>query len=115
MKKSSVSTCMEYMVCGIRQGGLAVWGIFIFSFSFGMGLGGKFLSISEVSATEFSRALEARVGLSWNEVPLRDALDRFGTQTDIPIWLDRRVDINFPVSGTFQNATPIQVLRETLV
>lgn len=91
------------------------WIITCLTVAFGVGFDWVISPSSELSAAEFSRALETRVGLSWNEVPIRDALNRFGSQTEIPIWLDRRVDVNFPVSGTFQNATPIQVLREALM
>lgn len=61
----------------------------------------------------FSRALEARIGLTWEAVPIRKVLENLGAGTGIGIWLDRRIDANLPITGTFQNASIPQLLRET--
>ncbi len=94
MKKSSARTCFVVALCV----GISCW----------------IFSLSKLLAVDFSRALGTQVGLSWNEVPICDALNRLATQTKLPIWLDRRVDVYFSVSGTFQDATPAQILRELL-
>ena len=74
--------------------------------------GGKgAVSISSIqNDTEPAR----KTGVLWDETPIREALTALEQQSGQTLWLDRRIDPAFPVSGTFQNASAEQILQEAL-
>lgn len=72
------------------------------------------LAASFCFADAFSRALEQPVGIQWEGSPVRDAFNRIHNQTGVPIWVDRRVVPDVKITGSFQNATLPQILREAL-
>ncbi|MBR0193434.1 MAG: hypothetical protein IJQ31_15350 [Thermoguttaceae bacterium] len=72
------------------------------------------LSASFCFADAFSRVLEKPVGISWEGAPVRDAFNRIHDQTGVPIWVDRRVVPDAKITGSFQNATLPQILREAV-
>jgi len=65
-------------------------------------------------ADAFSRALEQPVGIRWEGAPVRDAFNRIHDQTGVPVWVDRRVVPDARITGSFQNATLPQILREAV-
>lgn len=72
------------------------------------------LAASFCFADAFSRALELPVGISWEGASVRDAFNRIHEQTGVPIWVDRRVVPDVKITGSFQNATLPQILREAV-
>ncbi len=65
-------------------------------------------------ADAFSHALEQPVGIQWEGAAVRDAFNRIHEQTGVPIWVDRRVVPDVKITGSFQNATLPQILREAV-
>ncbi len=55
-----------------------------------------------------------KTGVLWDETPIREALTTLERQSGQMLWLDRRIDPAFPVSGAFQNAEAEQILQEGL-
>lgn len=65
-------------------------------------------------ADAFSHALEQPVGIQWEGAAVKDAFNRIHDQTGVPIWVDRRVVPDAKITGSFQNATLPQILREAV-
>ncbi|EAQ81441.1 hypothetical protein DSM3645_23656 [Blastopirellula marina DSM 3645] len=61
----------------------------------------------------FEKQLEAEVDLHWEDVPLRDALDRLSNSQEIAFFLDRRIDPDQTISIS-ADATPLDVLVQML-
>ena len=49
----------------------------------------------------------------WDETPVRKAVADLEQQSGWTIWLDRRIDPAFPISGAFQDAPADLILQET--
>lgn len=66
------------------------------------------------SGTELKQALTLPAGVTWEEAPIRDSLMNFAEKQRVAIRLDRRVDANLFITGSFQNAVIPVILHETL-
>ena len=54
-----------------------------------------------------------RVNVEWSGVPLRRAMKRLAESSDVPIFIDRRIDPDQQVSLERQEATPTELVAET--
>ena len=72
------------------------------------------LAASFCFADAFPHVLEQPVGIQWEGAAVRDAFNRIHEQTGVPIWVDRRVVPDTKITGSFQNATLPQILREAV-
>jgi len=62
-------------------------------------------------AKDFEAKWQATIGLSWNENPLRDALNRLSESQEIAIWLDRRIDPDQKITLRVSDQTVEQTLN----
>lgn len=70
-------------------------------------------ALDSVSNSDLRRKLRKPIGVTWERVPLREALDRLSTQSRIPIFLDRNVDPNLRITLQAKSA-PFKTIVEKL-